>query len=206
VESKWGEMQLVPYSVHSQPIATKTPTYANIATRHMPTDKLQSTDVTMDTVRPLSRSQSNVEFLVSNYDQDDQRSSIMARPSSSDSLVALSSGLTVDFSTELRLTNYKDSSADNSTAAAPSKKSKDSEFISMKTDKGFDSAMSSSNSEVKMSLSTTSLSVKNTNAETVAQHNGWIPQSKGDKQAVKEEKKTSKTAAAVSYSTLECRH
>lgn len=184
MESKWGDVNVIPYSLHPQPVVAKPPTYANIATRHMPTDKFQNT---MNTTRSLSRSKSNVEFLVSNHEQDDPRSSILARPSSSDSLVALSSGLTVDFSSDLRLTNYKEALADSPLAPAQPQKSKDNEFISMKTDKVFDSVINSKSGE------------KNSPnfSETVAQHNGWIPQSIGDKQALKEEMTSKTTTVSI---------
>lgn len=154
----------------------------------MPTNKTQNTRI-----RPLSRSQSSVEFLVSGYDQDDQRSSVLARPSSSDSMVSLSSGLTIDFSTDVRLTTYKGSSADSPTSAAPSKKSKDSEYISMKTDRSVDSVKSWD----KISPGVTNLSVKNndvksSNVET--RQNGWIGDSTGTNHVPQVEKKTNKSS------------
>lgn len=194
VESKWGEVTLVPYSLHQQPV--KTPTYATVATRHVPMDRSHDSGLIKNRVRPLSRSQSNVEFLVSQYQQEEQQNSVIARPSSSDSLVTLSSGLTIDLPRDLRLSSYKDSTlADSPTAAAPSKKSKDS-------DNNLESC-----SGQNMSPGLTSSHVKDTHnkssvVDTIVKPNGLLVESKVTNH-VHQDKKTNKIQGSIVSNNLD---
>lgn len=133
VECNWGETTVV-----SQPqpdIPKAQPTYASIAnrfTRNQTMDypaqngRKYFIDVSKTRMRPLSRSHSNVESLVTRYSgMDDGTDPFAPRPSSSDSLVALSSGLTLDLNSSFSLSNYKGSVSANSPTAAPPKKSKE---------------------------------------------------------------------------------
>lgn len=132
VEQNWGEPALVSFIPQPLPDIPKVqPTYASIANRFTQNQTMNNPaqngrkyfiDVSKTGMRPLPRSQSNLGSIVTQYDGLDP---FMPRPSSSDSLVALSSGLTVDLDSDFRLSNYKGSMSANSPTAAPPKKSKE---------------------------------------------------------------------------------
>lgn len=136
VECNWGEPAVVSFIPQPLPDLPKTqPTYASIANRFNQNQTMDNPaqngrkyfiDVSKMRMRPLSRSQSNVESLVTQYSgMDDGTDPFAPRPSSSDSLVALSSGLTLDLNSGFSLSNYKGSVSANSPTAAPPKKSKE---------------------------------------------------------------------------------